>query len=146
MNIDKFGGMHVHSHTKFGGMDVTGISNDRDYVTAAVNTDKDSKLYIDQKFSFLQEEIKVNTRRLDTFRDDITDHFLDLYRRETFYLKSEDFIELFKEHIDKEKDKLIQSLLNLVSGKIRRPVPNGEQESEKINQIEVLALLEAWRK
>jgi len=148
MNMDKFGGMRVHSHTKFGVLgDITGISNDRNYMNnASANTDKDSKLYIDEKVSFLGEEIKLNTRRLDSFRDAMQDNFQDLYRRESFYLKEQDWEELFKERIEEEKSKLIQSLLDLISGKIRRPAPNGEQESEKINQIELLAILEAWRK
>lgn len=167
--MDKFGRMSWHVHTKSGmgfrddvtvndaALDVNSriIKNvgsptepadavNKRYVDAMVFSTKNevNRPYVDEKMSSLQKELKSLKDTMSRWDD----HILKIYGRESNFLKMQDWDELFKEAIQDEKNKVTQSLLDLISGKIKRPSALENTDSDKISKIELLAVLEAWQK
>jgi hypothetical protein len=102
---------------------------------------------IDTKLLSLESVTKDLETRLELLLLNVQDKFQDLYERESQYMKILDCDELIKEAIYEEKNNLIQSLLDLISGKIRKDShPGTDSNTDTINKIELLAVLEAWRK
>jgi hypothetical protein len=154
MNVDKFGRMSFDLHRKGGheshstyDLSVSNAALDaqtRKVINVATPNDPNdavNKAYVDNIILLMQNEIKTLNRRIDGFDD----HILQIYASEKNYIKMQDWDELFKEDLLEEKDKLIKCLLDLISGKIRRPSKFESADLEKINKTEVLAILEAWR-
>jgi hypothetical protein len=52
---------------------------------------------------------------------------------------------LFKEAMLDEKNKLIQCLYDLCSGKIKHPSELGNSDPSKLDKLELKAVLEEWR-
>jgi hypothetical protein len=154
MNVDKFGRMSFDLQRKGGheshstyDLSVSNAALDaqtRKVINVATPNDPSdaaNKAYVDNTMLFIQNEIQSLKRRVDGFDD----HILQIYASEKNYIKMQDWDELFKEDFLQEKDKLIKCLLDLISGKIKRPAKFESADLEKINKTELLAILEAWR-
>jgi len=154
MNIDKFGRMSFDLHKKVGhassalgdvsvsdaaldvqSRKVTNVSSPND-PSDAVN-----KAYVDNTALSLQNQLD----KLKYSMSGWDDHILKIYGRESNFVKMQEWDELFKEDFLDEKNKLINCLLDLISGKIKKTSPLESSDLEKINKIELLAVLEAWR-
>jgi hypothetical protein len=154
MNIHKFGHTSFEMHKK-GGHSLSSASdlsvsnaaldvqNRKVTNVASPNDPKDAanKTYVDNAIFSMRKEIQVIKYHMEGFDD----HILQIFGRETNYLKMQDWDELFKEDFLEEKNKLIQCLLDLISGKISRPPLFDSTDLEKINKAELLAVLESWR-
>jgi len=154
MNIHKFGHtsfeMHKkggHSLSAAGDLIVSGavldVQNRKITNVASPNNPNDaaSKSYVDNAIFSLRKDIQIVKYHMEGFDD----HILQIFGRETNYLKMQDWDELFKEDFLEEKNKLIKCLLDLISGKISRPSVHDSTDLEKINKAELLAVLESWR-
>ena len=154
MNIDKFGRMSFdlhktggHTSHALGDVSVSDAALDvqsRQVTNVASPNDPSdavNKAYVDNTAMSLQKELDKLKYRMSGWDD----HILEIYGRESNFVKMQEWDELFKEDFLDEKNKLINSLLDLISGKIKRPSSVETSDVEKINKIELLAVLEAWR-
>jgi regulator of RNase E activity RraB len=159
MNIDKFGSTSVNSHSKGGlGMDFVCMSEE-EYEKNSGNTnicsptessDTALKAYVDHKTVLLQQElyheVEKMKQRFDGMQDFYEKFWQDVIGRDATYITTTEWHELFKEEIKHQKNKLINSLLDLISGKIKKTSPLEDKDPEKIYKLELLAVLEEWRK
>lgn len=164
--MDKFGRMSFDYLGK-GGLQLSGSKSSKASVDSGIQNitninnptqpaDAANKAYVDQKVIAMQLDIQktlkdqndehdFQIRSIKRLMDGFDDHVQQSFARESILVKVPDWYELFKDEIKHEKNKLINSVLDLISGKIEKPLPLGNTDPAYINKLELLAVLEAWR-
>jgi hypothetical protein len=153
MNMDKFCRMHIHHQRKAGlgnMLDAENIINEdidvkshqiKNLGTPTDPTDAANKAYIDAcMFTF-----EDRTRRVEFNYNGLEEHVRKMWAYESNLVKQTDFYELFKDEIKFEKNKLINALHELISGKIGKASILGETNPETLNKLDLQAILEKWR-
>lgn len=154
MNVDKFGNIGFSLHRKGGHRSSSKFDLSKsdaaldaqrqkviNVATPNEPSDAANKAYVDNTTLFMQNEMKDLKYRMAGWDQ----HVLDIYAYFTNFIKTEEWDQFFKQDLLEEKNKLIECLLDLISGKIKRPSQFESTDLEKINKTELLAILEAWR-